>query len=92
MVHGFFRCVRSRFWLAAGIVCAAAALAPAYAGLQKVGSFSFPTGIVSQQIGYNRPSNLLVAHNGAFAFKFGRPDHVGLSDLQRPAHRYPEFQ
>jgi hypothetical protein len=45
-----------------------AAPAPAQAKWLSVGTFSFATGVVSQQIGYNCPASLPVAVSGSFAF------------------------
>jgi hypothetical protein len=39
----------------------------AAAGWQGVASFTFPTGQVSQQIGYDCPSAFPIAHSGSFA-------------------------
>jgi hypothetical protein len=47
---------------------ALASAAPALAGWQSVGTFNFAPGVVSQQIGFNCPRNLPVAHSGSFAF------------------------
>lgn len=58
----------------------AAAPAHAAAGWQGTSSFTFVTGEVNQQIGYNCPSNLPIAHSGAFAFNsVGQTAEVYLS-------------
>jgi hypothetical protein len=51
--------------MAAGAGWASPALAAS--GWQGVASFTFPTGQVSQQVGYNCPTAFPVAHSGSFA-------------------------